>query len=615
MASVERSVRRLQLKAESDSHVRRVAVGLEDALRTASLPGVDGRLWVVRKLNLGRISVGVSPQTLAILLEDRVASQGLSAVHGIQPSAVSADAVWFRDSLEAYTALGLRLAGGKSTAEWYWPLAISGWRTHWSEKEGLRWLAFSLAGRPEAPVALPHWVGVLVRARRSEVLIDGLRPGDGRALLALCGVLGDADEPKAITTKTASDDRILWVRKMLEMAGLVDYSHHLAGAAPLSIINHHAARASNSQLAAGGTLADASNVITEDDHSTGRAIGASFEGGDDTQQWDSSFQSPAADAYGQSRVPTTFLKQEEGPSNESMLIGTASSRSEGNLTARLNRPEVGFNVPGISPAANQIHSAFSEHETIDQAEAEAMNAWSFDGMPTDAGGLLFLLPVLERLGFGGWVDGQPAEWERFDMARLVLSLVLEQLRVCPSDPAWSITSSKIHGPVPDTFDAPNIWLGLCPDANQFLWMRQEGGGQLWDSAGRLLLAAWRGRAPAWVAAFVEQSRVIPKPLADDDRPCIEIVAQAWLNACRRWLRRHAKLGMAGLVMRSAQVSLTPNHIDIYFTLNATDLRVRRAGLDIDPGWVPWLSRVVMFHYINQPLSAALDSARGRPDGT
>ncbi len=83
MASLERSVRRLQLKAASDSHVRRVVLGLEDALRTASLPGVDGRLWVVRKRNLGRISVEVSPQALAILLEERVASQGLSAVHGI----------------------------------------------------------------------------------------------------------------------------------------------------------------------------------------------------------------------------------------------------------------------------------------------------------------------------------------------------------------------------------------------------------------------------------------------------------------------------------------------------------------------------------------------------
>ena len=27
-----------------------------------------------------------------------------------------------------------------------------------------------------------------------------------------------------------------------------------------------------------------------------------------------------------------------------------------------------------------------------------------------------------------------------------------------------------------------------------------------------------------------------------------------------------------------------------------DLDIRRAGLDIDPGWLPWLGRVVRFRY-------------------
>jgi hypothetical protein len=29
-----------------------------------------------------------------------------------------------------------------------------------------------------------------------------------------------------------------------------------------------------------------------------------------------------------------------------------------------------------------------------------------------------------------------------------------------------------------------------------------------------------------------------------------------------------------------------------------DIEVRRAGLDLDPGWVPWLGRVVTFGYPN-----------------
>jgi hypothetical protein len=70
----------------------------------------------------------------------------------------------------------------------------------------------------------------------------------------------------------------------------------------------------------------------------------------------------------------------------------------------------------------------------------------------------------------------------------------------------------------------------------------------------------------------------------------------WLTACRRLLRRRARIGLASLVLRPARFVLTATHVDVFISLPAADVRVRRAGLDIDPGWVPWLSKVVTFHY-------------------
>jgi hypothetical protein len=32
-----------------------------------------------------------------------------------------------------------------------------------------------------------------------------------------------------------------------------------------------------------------------------------------------------------------------------------------------------------------------------------------------------------------------------------------------------------------------------------------------------------------------------------------------------------------------------------------DLRIRWAGLDLDPGWLPWLGRVVSFRYGQETL--------------
>jgi hypothetical protein len=40
------------------------------------------------------------------------------------------------------------------------------------------------------------------------------------------------------------------------------------------------------------------------------------------------------------------------------------------------------------------------------------------------------------------------------------------------------------------------------------------------------------------------------------------------------------------------------HLDIDLLTQRVDIDMRRMGLDIDPGWVPWLGRIVTFHYPN-----------------
>jgi hypothetical protein len=61
-------------------------------------------------------------------------------------------------------------------------------------------------------------------------------------------------------------------------------------------------------------------------------------------------------------------------------------------------------------------------------------------------------------------------------------------------------------------------------------------------------------------------------------------------------RRLTTLSLRNLVRRPARVALTDTHVDVFFRPGDADLRIRRAGLDVDPGWVPWLQRVVTFHF-------------------
>lgn len=74
----------------------------------------------------------------------------------------------------------------------------------------------------------------------------------------------------------------------------------------------------------------------------------------------------------------------------------------------------------------------------------------------------------------------------------------------------------------------------------------------------------------------------------------------WLADARRWLQRAGRLGLVTLARRPARVALTPTHVDLFFRLDQGDLRLRRLGLDLDPGWLPWLGRVVGFHYGDTP---------------
>ena len=107
----------------------------------------------------------------------------------------------------------------------------------------------------------------------------------------------------------------------------------------------------------------------------------------------------------------------------------------------------------------------------------------------------------------------------------------------------------------------------------------------------LHLALLRVRAPAedpmWRLAPALDTR-----LAHD--------AADLLIDARRWLQRAGRIGLVRLVRRPARVSLTATHVDVRFPLSACELRVRRLGLDLDPGWLPGFGRVVGFHYGEGP---------------
>jgi len=95
--------------------------------------------------------------------------------------------------------------------------------------------------------------------------------------------------------------------------------------------------------------------------------------------------------------------------------------------------------------------------------------------------------------------------------------------------------------------------------------------------------------------FLKETRF---PVSNDDAGQSVIW---WCDRVQEWCAALPNQGERGLslesiVRRRGWLYTTATHIDVFFDLTQTDLRLRRLGLDLDPGWLPWLRRVVTFYY-------------------
>jgi hypothetical protein len=79
-------------------------------------------------------------------------------------------------------------------------------------------------------------------------------------------------------------------------------------------------------------------------------------------------------------------------------------------------------------------------------------------------------------------------------------------------------------------------------------------------------------------------QLAPLPAADE----LNALAQRWYAKTEVW--------SSELLRLDATIKFSPSHVDIHTTINNVQLPVRLAGLDINPGWLPWLGKVVSFHY-------------------
>ncbi len=577
-----RRVRHLRLAAPDEALARRGALLVEDALRTATLPGGDdGRLVVVRSLALGKIDSRGSPASVALALEQSWHRLAAAAVHAEDPAAPHQPAVYFRDRAEALALLAGRLAAGCETGAWFWPLAVPGWRSGMAASDALRAVfVAALQGESPAPAVLGLAAALHDRGALSALLAT-LRPGDGPALLAALGLTWPASpHPNRAVDASLPPLSPAWIAvgtRWVQAWGALDgrsvwlAALSLAIDAPARLLDptlvFRAARLASFLAEGEPKPVAAQRPVATSPQMVPRTLSTA---GHETTAAGALPQSPAD----RPAEPEIMTHDDRRPTEPKALM----------------RDDLRPAPPDI-PAHDKQRSAAPAQAA---AERSALAPLPMPGASfTQFAGLALALPLLARLGIADAIEADP-KLADLDLPGRALAALAQGARIPADDPIRAL------------FRRPNRWREACPFAAPSAWQAElaEAGPAtvrgmsgrpevrvLCEAGGQLALALWHGNEP------LDNGVLLPR------RPDSGVLVDAWLAATRRWLATYAGITPGRLIRRPGYIAHTRTHLDVYFNLREADIRIRRAGLDLDPGWLPWYGRVVLFHFVNTPWAA------------
>ena len=550
----DRYVRRTRLQLSDRAASQRVAHSLSEALRLTSLPGEEqGRVYYMRHVALRGVPADGDRTIWLEQMQLALAAQAHAAVHGAAASAGAAAAVYFHSDEEALELLLQRLIAFGPAEEWFWPLAGG-------IDAGMR--------RGERIVAVVERLRSLPAAwtRVAAVVFSALEPHGVAELGAAIPVAAAQRWLRELGDDHAGDDRAPAAElPQAARRALHDVQRRFGREDPRTLWLAALAVVSSAP-ATGSAVARARATLRQE-----AARNAERQTVDEQRRPDAAAAPHAALAFDPPSVSSertaetpTFPTEPQWDYDAATGSTAAASTPAAEPVARMpfetrEPPFAPPPAPATAPhSAAETDAALGERafaaRTAGPADAGAVDAPEPEhgadaprGALTEAAGLLFLLNAMTWLGIARVLDVQPALAEAGFVVRLLARLAAHA-RVAPADP-------------------------LLP------WLQVE----IARTAGAF--AALQPSAAGWPALLGP-----PRPARAGD------LVRAWELAVRRVCRRVARLTVPEIVSRRGYVLLSRADIDVTLPLHTADIRVRRAGLDIDPGWLPWLGRVVRFHY-------------------
>ena len=569
MPSRTRRIHHLRLRGQRRQDVNSILFPLEDGMRTASLPGIPGHgLTIIRKLDLGPLSARISSPALSARIDQQTISLLPEMISSAAPDRPGAGAVWFADELQPWKLLAEMLGRGGRPTAWYWPRAVPGWQENMSRRQGLRVVMKNVFTAENRRIASAALLDHLVRAGGIDSLLEVVGEEDVAGNFSVSRVEEYEDdlafEPReqellfsslpADWKKTMARWPAAWGQHDLRSFWLAEsclMSRRLA-ARPLLVQSlvrffspgrekQHSIR--ERQESRPRKTIGREKVLSEE---TGVNVGAH------------SFSGPASE---QQKLISGKPGRTTAASTGAVGLPPEDSRQHAAAS-----PAALSEVPGLSAdkTADAVPPLSAAGQAASLPGSEPM-AWQ--GVFTSGAGLLFLIPVLETLGITALLAEYPL-LAAANLPAVFFRLCARQLELEEDDPFYDLfprqAAERLYSGRSLEFSPPSLW--------QELWAENLDFSPAERPAARLVAA--RGRQGV---------------------SCREVAA-ALLLAVELFLCLRLEIGLPELALRPGRISFTPTHVDILFNIEQADIRIRKAGLDIDPGWVEWLGLVVNYHY-------------------
>lgn len=522
-----------------------------DALRCAHWGGGQ-RLVLLRRVQVRTASVA-GPGWSA-LVEQATQAAAAQARHGGAPGAAQADAVWFADWDEAVAAWLDAALDGHAAQAWFWPRIA---RLAGVAPEQGRGAAAS-PHQLHVPAAWPvaamwqRWCADPASARaRQRWWQQRAARGDARARSAWLAQLGDAGLPGA---DPAQGDASV-APAPADAASPVSTASRAGDATARAQTPRDHARKPALQPADGTPAVPHAAPVPHG------AVGTPGAAPEHASPRDAA--AALADSIARAAQPSE-AGAEAAPALDAVEAASPQSASTphtlGADVAASDAPALPATVPTVGAPA-----APSRAGSIEPAP-QPVPCWSAAGWThlqrSALGGAPRVLNALLRLGYAqalqDWL--RHAADERADAA-----LAHATAASAPWLAAWAGLGAAAR---------ERCWrdpLFAALPVVELLSQAQPTGGRALDAA--QLLAHWRAQ---------------PGPVRQLGR-------RAW-RRLQCALREHGWRSPRELLAGRAWVQLSATHLDVVYALDQADASVRRLGLDLDPGWVPWLGRIVTLHY-------------------